>query len=112
MNLMAHVDALPLPFLANGWNVLDVVVVVVSLVTVGDVLENDSGAIKVLHTHVHKNAHTHAHTHAHTRTHPHTRTHTHTLSLSLSLSHTHTHNDTNMYIGDKNPSSLQGGTCL
>jgi hypothetical protein len=50
-NMIAHSDQIPLPFLSDGWNILDIVVVLVSLMAaVGNTVANDGGvrAIRVM----------------------------------------------------------------
>jgi hypothetical protein len=50
-NMIAHSDQMPLPFLSDGWNILDIVVVLVSLLAaVGNTVANDGGvrAIRVM----------------------------------------------------------------
>jgi len=45
---ICHSKEFPLPFLYNGWHILDTVVVMVSLVTVGDLLGDQGSGIKVI----------------------------------------------------------------
>ena len=50
-NMIAHSDQIPLPFLSDGWTILDIVVVLVSLMAaVGNTVANDGGvrAIRVM----------------------------------------------------------------
>ena len=47
-NMIAHADMLPLPFLGDGWNILDIIVVAVSLVTAGNLLGGQSSSIKTI----------------------------------------------------------------
>ena len=51
LNLFAHLEMLPFPFLSDGWNILDTIIVTVSLMAaVGNTLSQDGGvrAIRVL----------------------------------------------------------------
>ncbi len=50
VNMIAHSDQMPLPFLSDGWNILDIVVVLVSVMAVvGNTVADDAGvrAIRV-----------------------------------------------------------------
>jgi hypothetical protein len=49
-NVTAHLDMLPFPFLSDSWNILDMVVVIISLVSLSNVVGKDGGvkAIRVM----------------------------------------------------------------
>jgi hypothetical protein len=48
--MIAHLDALPFPFLSDSWNILDMVIVFISLLSVSNIAGQDGGvkAIRVM----------------------------------------------------------------
>ena len=49
-NMIAHLDALPFPFLSDSWNILDMVIVFISLLSVSNIAVQNGGvkAIRVM----------------------------------------------------------------
>jgi hypothetical protein len=48
-NIIAHLDILPFPFLSDSWNIMDMIVVLVSLVSVCNIVEGSGvKAIRVM----------------------------------------------------------------
>jgi hypothetical protein len=45
-NIIAHMDMLPYPFLSDSWNIMDMIVVLVSLVSVSNIVEG--GGVKAI----------------------------------------------------------------
>jgi hypothetical protein len=45
-NMIAHMDMLPYPFLSDSWNIMDMIVVLVSLVSVSNIVEG--GGVKAI----------------------------------------------------------------
>jgi hypothetical protein len=47
VNLIAHLDFLPSPWISDSWNVLDLLIVIISLISLTPVL-GDSGGVKAI----------------------------------------------------------------